>query len=230
MIIQKRNTTLYCTYQIEHAKLASFILKHIPGFNNLNNSIKNELLIATLHHDDGWKNYDNNLAKQKKLNLYENFTEISTQDHIQILTHSRKAISKESYLAKYLVCSHNIYLATLRLETTLEFNEKRNISTFIKNEIKEKDKQLIHLQSITQPLLKKCVSLLKLADWFSLCTCLKNMFPSTQEQILLDFNNYPTIKCQPKLINSPINYEINQTKVYLETNTLEKKSLKLTFN
>ena len=230
MIMQQHNNKLYCIHQKEHALLAAFIIKNLPSFHHLAPSIKDDLYIATLHHDDGWENYDKNLIYNKKFHISQNFTEISTNNHIEILTSSREAISKKNNLARYLVCSHNIYLATLRQSTLNILIEKKKLEYFIQNETKILHTQLNHLASIPISTLNECTHLLRLADWLSLCSCLKKLVPNNTKGLNLNIDDYPIITCHPKLIKSPLDFHINKLTIDKKSKKIERNKLKLTFN
>lgn len=231
MIIQKQSHEVLCISQIEHAKLASAILKNLNMYQKLPSTQKSALHTATLYHDHGWHDYDTNPIYPKNSIIPLDFTQISSTQHIDIWTKTKLIVKKKSTLIQYLICTHNSYLANIRHSNTISIKTKKKLTTFLttQKQLQSNLKQsLIPLYSITT--LNKLSNLLKLADWISLTICLNQNITYINFDTKINIDNYPEIKCSPPLNNSPHTFSIHATKLNLKQNTKEKTKITLTFN
>jgi hypothetical protein len=231
MIVQKHAHETWCISQLDHAKLASDLLIQLNNYQKLPPKQKKALYHAARFHDHGWKHYDTNPMYKKNSTIPLDFTEISTSTHIEIWTASRHLINTKEKLSKYLICTHNIYLANIRASNTDNHVDKKKLSNFLTT---EKEIQYTLKQAL-KPLYSKNTldelsHLLKLVDWMSLTVCLNKKIPYVSFSTNLNISNYPKIKCEPSLNKTPITFNVTATKICSKSQKIETSALKLTFN
>ena len=194
------HSTSFAITQCEHARLSALLLNLIPTFKYLKTETKEDLKRACIHHDDGWKDWDNLVKIDPKTNLPIDFQHMAYLDHIKIWMKSNKLSRKFSPKTKNLILTHSLYLAQIRYNHTSITHEQQAITNFM-NITKEQLTQSVNS-------LNDLHTFLKQADWLSLMICMNKKNVSF-EGLSLNQIEPKIFKCHSLSLNKPTKLSIN---------------------
>lgn len=101
--------------QVEHARLSGFLAElcldrfgeSVPtAEREALDAVRQELLQALIHHDDGWQTWEANPPLDKERHRPLSFDELSAEDSFKIWTESIREVSVFSNLAAWVVAGH----------------------------------------------------------------------------------------------------------------------------
>ncbi len=92
--------------QIEHARLAGELAKHWGAGPFARLEPRDELVWAIAHHDDGWRDWDENPQVDPRSGRPRSFTEMEIDDSVSIWTGSIETAAAAGPLEGYVVAGH----------------------------------------------------------------------------------------------------------------------------
>jgi hypothetical protein len=110
--------------QIEHARISAELAAHCTGrfggeSDVASSEVRNEVLAAILHHDDGWAEWEQSPQLDRASGRPLAFTELAVADALAVWTRSVEAAAAIGPLAAWMVSGHFLRLAN-HSETTRE--------------------------------------------------------------------------------------------------------------
>lgn len=97
--------------QVEHAQLAAELLRHWRFSAAAHfNLVRDEMLSAVLHHDDGWQEWEKHPKVAAETGWPVDFTEMPLAESLQIWRQSIEISARIGALAAYVVSGHFSYL------------------------------------------------------------------------------------------------------------------------
>ncbi|MEP7218938.1 MAG: DUF3891 family protein [Bacteroidota bacterium] len=165
MILQRTPDGVFAIKQEDHAAFAGFLLEHWSDHNFLHDEEREQIILATCQHDNGWKAFDAAPALDPATGLPLEFTQVSAEDAFDIwMSGARKYIDTDPFVA--LLITHHAY-------SIHEQSHKRDpVWKLFFTEFAQLRAELRNRLGLAHPQVERAYSYLRMMDWFSLNYCM----------------------------------------------------------
>lgn len=166
MILQRTPESIIAIKQEDHAALAGFMLEHWSDHNFAHDPERDEIILATCEHDNGWRELDAHPQLDPGTGLPVEFTDINAEQAFEIWARgSRKYMESDPFVA--LLITHHAY-------SIHEQHHKRNPAwkAFF-TEFAQQRAALRTQLGLEHPQVERAYSYLRMMDWFSLAYCMQ---------------------------------------------------------
>jgi len=165
MILQRTPDGIFAIKQEDHAALAAFFLEHWSDHNFAHDPEREQIILATREHDNGWVAYDAKPRLDETTRLPVDFMHVTPDETYAVWKRAAaKYLESDPFVA--LLITHHGY-------SLHEQEHKRNPAwkAFF-TEFAQLRAELRNRLTLTQPDVERAYSYLRMMDWFSLAYCL----------------------------------------------------------
>lgn len=165
MILQRTPEGIIAIKQEDHAAFAGFLLEHWSDHNFAHDPERDEIILATREHDNGWHEFDAKPELDENTGLPVSFMTISADQAFAIWQRgSRKFIESDPFVA--LLITHHAY--SLHEQTHKRDPDWKSFFT----EFAQQRAGLRTQLGLAHPQVERAYSYLRMMDWFSLAYCM----------------------------------------------------------
>lgn len=164
MIITKQRRQVTAVKQTDHAAFAAFILERWSDHGFRHDPVREQVIVATREHDNGWREFDDAPRIDEKTKLPVDFKNISPEETYEIwMRGSQRFMEENPYVA--LLITHHAY----------SLHEHAHNRTGIWKEffvtLAKQRGALRDSLGMTHNDVEHGYSFLRMMDWFSLMFC-----------------------------------------------------------
>jgi hypothetical protein len=165
MILEHTPDGIVAIKQEDHAAFAAFLLEHWSDHNFAHDQERDEIILATREHDNGWNLVDAKPALDEESCLPVDFRRMSAGETIKIWQRATATYLDTNPFVALLITHHGYSLH--------EQDHKRDPAwkAFF-TEFAQQRAELRNRLGLTQPDVERAYSYLRMMDWFSLAFCL----------------------------------------------------------
>jgi len=165
MILQRTPDGVIAIKQEDHAALAGFMLEHWSDHNFAHDPERDEIILATREHDNGWREFDDPPRLDPATGFPVEFTGIGADESFRIWERgSRKYIDSDPFVA--LLITHHAY--SIHEQSHKRDPEWKAFFT----EFAQQRAALRAQLGLAHPQVERAYSYLRMMDWFSLAYCM----------------------------------------------------------
>ncbi len=163
MIVQQHPSGPIAIRQEDHAALAAFILEHWTDHNFPNNPERDQILLATREHDDGWRQLDD-LPRRGADGLPVDFMSVTAEEAFGVWKRGSERFIDDDPFVALLIIHHGYSLYE-------HIHRKDPVWKALFTELAQQRAALRVQLGLTQNQVEHPYSYLRMADWFSLAWC-----------------------------------------------------------